>query len=684
MIVRTLIIALAALVAGGTLAAPRGLSADDLVRLERVGTPTLAADGSRLVYPVRETDMEQNGGRTALWMLALDRPGAEPQRLTRSDGNESNPQWAADGAAIYFLSSRSGSSQVWRLALTGGDASPVTALPVDIDSFRLSPRGDRLALSVAVFRDCTTLACTRQRLDERAKSKSHGRVYQQLLFRHWDAWSDGRRSVLYSLPLAANGRASGEPVSLTGSLDGDVPEKPFGDAAGFRFSPDGATIAFSVRVAGRTEAWSTNFDIYSVPTAGGKPRNLTADNPAWDAQPVYSPDGKTLAYRAMTRAGFEADRFHLVLMDVATGTRRAVAESWDRSINDLAWTADGSALIVTADDLGQSPLFRVDVRSGQVSALTEAGHVSSFAVGGESIVYSQQSLGAPADLYAVPAQGGSARRLTHHNSQTLADIRFGDYEQFTFAGHGGEPVRGYVMKPWNAAPGGRYPIAFIIHGGPQQSYANNWSYRWNPQIYAGAGYAVVFIDFHGSPGYGQAFTDSISEDWGGGPLEDLQKGLAAALARYSWLDGEHACALGASYGGFMINWIAGQWQGAFKCLVNHDGTFDMRSMYYSTEELWFPEWENGGTYFRVPEKHEQFNPARFVDRWQTPMLVIHGEQDFRVPLAQGLSTFTALQRRGIESRFLYFPDENHWVLKPANSLQWHEAVLGWLDAHLRH
>jgi dipeptidyl aminopeptidase/acylaminoacyl peptidase len=238
------------------------------------------------------------------------------------------------------------------------------------------------------------------------------------------------------------------------------------------------------------------------------------------------------------------------------------------------------------------------------------------------------------------------------------------------------------MKPWNSVAGSRYPIAFIIHGGPQVSYANNWSYRWNPQVYAGAGYGVVFIDFHGSPGYGQAFTDSITRDWGGKPLEDLRKGLAAALARYPWLDGGRACALGASYGGYMVNWIAGQWPAGFRCLVNHDGVFDTRAMYYSTEELWFTEWENGGPYYAVPDNYEQFNPVRFVDRWKTPMLVIHGEQDFRLPSTQGISTFTALQRRGVESRFLSFPDENHWVLKPANSVQWHQAVLSWLDAHL--
>lgn len=276
----------------------------------------------------------------------------------------------------------------------------------------------------------------------------------------------------------------------------------------------------------------------------------------------------------------------------------------------------------------------------------------------------------------------AAQRLTDVNATRLRDVRFGKAEQFTFAGANGETVHGYVMQPWNAEPGRKYPIAFIVHGGPQASFANNWSYRWNPQIYAGAGYAAVFIDFHGSPGYGQAFTDSISQDWGGKPLQDLQLGLEAATKRFAWLDGNRACALGASYGGFMMNWIAGNWPEQFKCIVNHAGIFDSRSMYYTTEELWFAEWENGGPYFANPAKHEEFNPSNFVNQWRTPMLVIHGEKDFRVPYSQGLAAFTALQRRGIDSRLVMFPDENHWILKPANSLQWHDEVLGWLHKYL--
>ena len=288
----------------------------------------------------------------------------------------------------------------------------------------------------------------------------------------------------------------------------------------------------------------------------------------------------------------------------------------------------------------------------------------------------------PAGSMALMRRGKPVQ-LTHVNEQKLADVRWGEYEQFSFKGANSDTVYGYVTKPWNYEPGKKYPIAFLVHGGPQGSFGNAWSYRWNPQVYAGAGYATVFIDFHGSTGYGQKFTDAISGDWGGKPLEDLKKGLAAAEAKYAWLDRSHACALGASYGGYMMNWIEGNWSDGFKCIVNHDGVFDTRGMAYSTEEQWFTDWENGGPYFAVPEKHERFNPVLHVNKWKTPMLVVQGDLDFRIPTAQGLSTFTALQRRGIESKLLVFPDENHWVLKPANSLLWHHTVIGWLDQHLK-
>ena len=666
-----------------TQANPRGLTPDDLVRLRRASGPVLSPDGRRVAFTVRETDMAKNRGHTEIYVMTLGRTPTL-QRLTREVSSSRDPRWSASGDALYFLSSRFGSSQVWRLSFNGGEAVPITDLPLDVESFELAPQGDRLAVSLSVFRDCETLVCTRDRLKNLADAKSQARLYDALFVRHWDTWSDSRRSVLFTLKLDAEGRTQGEPINISGSLDGDVPGKPFGDESDYTFSPDGKTLVYAVRVAGKAEAWSTNFDLYQSPVTGGAPVNLTPDNLASDAEPRFSPDGRTLAYKAMDRAGFEADRFHLVLLDVATGKRRALANDWDHSVASYRWTKDGSALIVQTADTGQEPLFRIDARNGAVLRLTQAGTVESFDVSAEQILYTQSHLSSPAELYSVDLKGGNALRLTQVNREALSDVQFGAAEQFSFQGAANQTVYGYVMKPWNAKPGQKYPVAFLIHGGPQGSFGNGWSYRWNPQIYSGAGYAVVFIDFHGSTGYGQAFTDSISGDWGGKPLEDLKKGLAAAQSRFDWLDGDRVCALGASYGGYMINLIAGNWSDRFRCLVNHDGIFDSRAMYYSTEELWFEEWEHAGPAFAAPELYEKFSPSKFVANWKTPMLVIQGEQDFRVPLEQGLSTFTALQRRGIESKLLVFPDENHWVLKPENSLRWHREVLGWLDQHLNH
>lgn len=674
----------AALAAGGAIAAPRGFTVEDLVGMERVGSPAVSPDATRVVYTVRETDLGKNRGHTELWMVDLRSAKPVPQRLTSNTASSSDPEWSASGDAVYFLSSRSGSSQVWRLPIAGGEATRVTDLALDVDNFRMAPNGERIALSMAVFRDCPDLACTKTRLEKPAKDKTTGVVYDRLFVRHWDTWSDGRNAVLFSAPLDSSGRVSAAPVSLTGSLDGDVPSKPFGDREEYRFSPDGKTIVFAARIAGKTEAWSTNFDLFSVPAAGGAaPRNLTPDNPAWDTKATYSPDGRTLAYLAMARPGFEADRFQIMLMDVASGAKRKLAESWDRSPGSIAWSADGRTLVADAEDMGNHRLFAIDAANGKVRALTDKGAIGAFDVRRDTVVYAQSNLQSGAQLFSQKLGSGKPVQLTQQNADKLADVKFGEFEQFSFAGANGDTVYGYVMKPWNAVPGAKYPIAFLVHGGPQGSFGNGWSYRWNPQVYAGAGYATVFIDFHGSTGYGQKFTDSISGDWGGKPLEDLQKGLAAAVSKYPWLDRDRSCALGASYGGYMMNWIEGNWADGFKCIVNHDGVFDIRGMGYSTEEQWFTDWEYGGAQFNVPDNYERFNPVNFVSKWKTPMLVVQGDLDFRIPTAQGLSAFTALQRRGIESKLLVFPDENHWVLKPGNSLLWHHTVLGWLDQHLK-
>ena len=660
-------------------ASPRPVTVHDLVRMERVSDPRLSPDGSMVAYTLRETDYEANKGKRNLWTVRAD--GRDPPRqVTHSaSGNSDTPRWSPDGKWIYFLSSRSGTQQVWRLYGQGGDALPVTNLPLDVGSFVLSPDGTRLLLSLEVFPDCSDLACSKKKFDELAARKNSGTLHERLFMRHWDTWKNGSRNQLFIASLGADGKVVGEPSLLSKGIDGDVPSKPFGDDSEFSFSPDSQRVVFTARIAGQTEAWSTNLDLWLVPADGSaKPKNLTAANPALDTQPVFSPDGSKLYYRAMKRPGFEADRLALMELTLASGQAREVAAGWDRSLDTFSISADSKTAYGFADDLGHRPLFSIDIASGTVTRLTETGSVGGFSVSGSTIVYVRNDLVTPDHLYRL----GSTTALTAHNAKVLAETQRGEFEQFSFKGAQDDTVYGYVMKPWNYKAGKKYPVAFIVHGGPQGSMGNLWHYRWNPAVFSGMGYAVVFIDFHGSTGYGQKFTDAISGDWGGKPLEDLQKGWAHALKTYSFLDGNKAAALGASYGGYMMNWIAGNWPDGFRAIVNHDGIFDNRSMAYTTEELWFDEWEMGGTPFDAPANYEKHNPVNHVKNWKTPMLVIHGEKDYRVPPEQGIATFTALQRRGIPSQFLVFPDENHWVLKPQNSVQWHETVKAWLDRWL--
>ena len=657
---------------------PRAFTPTDLNSLARVSDPQVSPDGRSVVYTQRDADLEANRGRTDLWLADLTASDTRPRRITQHSANDSMPRWSSDGANIYFLSTRTGNTQVWRLPLNGGEAVQITDYPLDVGTFRLSRDGKYIAVSMAVFKDCPDLKCSRERLDASSKKKVSALSFDGLFVRHWDTWGDGTRNNLFVAPLNPDGRA-GAPVNISGSLDADVPSKPFGGDEEFTFDPQSSRIVFSARVAGREESWSTNFDLYEASVTGKKPlQNLTPDNPAWDTQPVFLRNGD-LAWLAMEHPGFEADRFRI---RVRQGNKvRDVAPKWDRSVAHLGVTRDGRMLLATANDLGQTPLFSVDVATDKVTKLSGAGNVAEFSAAQEGIVAVWHDLATPPDLYLFGR--GEPQRLTNANATLLGARTLGSFEQFSFKGWNDETVYGYVVNPPGFDKGRKYPIAFIVHGGPQVSFANQWNWRWNAQTYAARGYGVVFIDFHGSPGYGQAFTDSISQHWGDRPFEDLQKGLAAALVKYPWLDGNRACSLGASYGGYMQNWIAGQWPDGFKCIVNHAGIFDTRSMYYTTEELWFTEWENGGPYYKTPEIHERFNPAAHVTKWKTPMLVIHGEQDFRVPYSQGIATFTALQRLGIKSRFVHFPDENHWILKPANSIYWYDTVLDWLDEHTR-
>ncbi len=683
MSLRLALLPLALLLAAPSMAQARGFDVRDLVKLDRVSSPLLSPDGRVVVFAQRSVDDELKATTALYARHLLTRDAAPPRRITPEGWNVNSPTFSRDGQTLYFLSAKGGSQQLYAMPAAGGEPRQLTAFALDVGSYRVSPDGRRVAFSADTFADCgADLACTKKKLDERDADKASGRVFDQLFVRHWDTWSDGRRSRLFVAELPGQGAGpAASAAALSAALDGDIPSKPFGDAGDYTWAPDGGHVVASVRIAGRTEPWSTNFDLYRLPLDGGAPVNLTEANKAWDAGPVYSADGRTLYYRAMKRPGFEADRYAIMAMDVASGRSREIAPDWDRSPSSLEPSADGSALYVAAQSMGEYPLFRVDIASGEVTEIVGDGTVSAYDIAGDTIALTRNTIDSGDTLYVAMGEGQGLRQITPTAGERLPEVEFGDYEQFSFEGAGNATVHGYVVKPSGYQEGRRYPVAFLIHGGPQGSFGNGWSYRWNPQTYAGQGYAVVMIDFHGSTGYGQAFTDAISGDWGGKPLVDLQKGWDAVLAKYDFLDGERACALGASYGGYMVNWIASQWNAPWKCLVNHNGVFDTRSMALVTEELWFTEWEFGGTVADNPEAYEKFNPARHIEQWKVPMLVVAGQNDFRVPIDQSLSSFTALQRAGIESQLLYFPDENHWVLKPHNSILWHDTVNAWLKKH---
>ncbi|MBN1805273.1 MAG: S9 family peptidase [Sedimentisphaerales bacterium] len=658
-------------------AAAHPFSVHDMLAMERLSDPQVSPDGKLIVFTLRKTDLEADKGCTDIWLVAADGTGL--RRLTSHPEADHNPRFSPDGKSVWFISARSGSAQVWRIAVDGGEAQQITDLPLDVGNLLVSPDGRHIAFTLEVFADCKTIARAKERLEEIKKTKASGRIYEKIFVRHWDTWKDGRRSHLFVMP--ADG---GEAVDLMSGMDADTPSKPFGGPEEITFTPDGKGLVFTARDAGRTEPWSTDFNLYRVPVDGSKPvRCLTKENKAWDTNPVFCPDGKTLAYLAMAKPGYEADRFRIVLLSWPGGKKRILTEKWDRSPSSICFSDDGKAIYATADNLGQNSLFSVDVKNGSVRTIVEDGRIGSPAIAADRIIYSMSSLSGPVELYSVMPDGRDVRKITKINDEKIAAAWMGQYEQFTFDGWNNEKVYCYIVKPVDFSPSKKYPVAFLIHGGPQGSFGNSFHYRWNPQAYAGAGYAAVMVDFHGSTGYGQAFTDSIRGDWGGKPLEDLQKGLAAALKRYPWMDGDRVGALGASFGGYMINWIAGNWTDRFRCLVSHDGNIDERMAYFDTEELWFPEWDHMGTPWDNPTGYEKQNPVNFVKSWKTPMLVIHGALDYRVADTQGLGAFNALQRLGIPSKLLYFPDENHWVLKPNNSILWHETVIGWLDQWLK-
>ena len=643
---------------------------DDMFAMARLSDPRPSPDGKSILFTRADYDVVENKRNSDLALLS---EGGALRRLTFDPADDSNGRWLPDGSGMLFLSSRGGSSQLWRLPLGAGEAEKLTSLPVDIDGFELSPKGNRVLFWSAVFTDCAGFDCTAKRLKEAAESKVKARTFEHLFIRHWDAWNDGRRNHLFTMSLDDK-----KPVDLMAEMDQDAPTKPFGGGEEAAWSPDGKWVAFTSKPAAG-EAWKTNSNIYIAPAdASQKPRPLTSDNEAADAVPVFSPDGRTLAYLAMERPGYESDRRHIVLLDLATGRKRALTKAWDRSVEEMLFSADGKTIYATAIEKGRQKIYAVDAAGGEARPLVEEGVNTDLRLAeGGRLVFLQERLTRPKEIFLFDPETGKPSQLSHVNQERLDQIRFGTPEEIWFQ-NDGRKIRGWLVKPADFREGSSYPLAFLIHGGPQGSWLDDFHYRWNPQFYAGAGYAVLAVDFRGSTGYGQAFTDSIRGNWGQGPYSDLMAGLKEALKKYPWIDKGRMCALGASFGGAMINWTAGE-DHPFQCLVTHDGDFDTTSSYFGTEELWFPEWDMTGTPWEKPEVYERNSPMRRVKRWKTPTLVIQGGKDFRVTETEGFSTFNALQRLNIPSKLLYFPDEGHWVVKPQNSRLWHGTVLDWLD-----
>jgi dipeptidyl aminopeptidase/acylaminoacyl peptidase len=643
--------------------------------VRHVSAPVVSPDGQWLVWQQGETDLGADTQRYDLWRLDLGVKGAKPEKLVAErDVDESSPQFSRDSRMIWFQSNKGGEDNVWSIPVAGGTANRVTDLKGGLGGFKVSPTEDRLLIWADRLPGAQT---SEPPAVKKAEDAGNGRVYDQLFVRHWSSWSDGTRSQLFVLPIV-QGRARGFGVAIEGKLGGDSPSKPFGGGEEVSWSADGKTVYFALREAGRMEPLSTNLDIFSTPVDGSaEPVNLTKTNLGTDTLPTVSPDGKSLAWIAKKRAGYESDRSVLMIRDLASGTVRSLSEQWDRTPETIAWCLDSQTIYVTTHDMQDVPAFAIALGTGKVTRLTQEGTVSAVAPFADGLVYAMNTLTAPDDFFEL--RGGKVTRLTAVNASRLAGIDMPIVTRFSFVGAKGDTVWGYAMKPPGIAKGAKVPIAYMVHGGPQDSASDSFLFGWNAAVIASAGYGVVATDFHGSIGYGQAFTESVSGHWGSYPLEDLEKGLDAATTRFPWLDASNACALGGSFGGYMMNWVEGMWPDRFKCIVQHDGMFDLRSWAYETEELWYADWEHGGrAYYEDPAAFEKWNPVNLVSKWKTPQLVITSEGDFRVPYTQGLAAFTALQQRGIPSKLIVFPGGSHLIVAPKERRQWYQEVLAWL------
>lgn len=662
------------MLATGSLAqARRPITFEDLMKVRRISDPQVSPDGRWVAYVQGTVNFEANKIARHIWLVSTE--GGEPRQLTRGEGSDTRPRWSPDGQSLAFISSRGGKSQVWLIPVHGGEAAQLTSISTEADGVVWSRKSDWLAFTSKVYPHCPDDDCNQERLDYLAKSKVKALLIEELLFRHWDGWREGGYTHVFAIS-AKGGKARdltpGPYDSPTWFLD--APD-------GYAISPDGAEVCYTSNRTGRV-AWSTNDDIYCVDVSTDEVKNVTKGNPGSDGSPQYSPDGRYIAYTSQAREGYEADLSRLRAYDRQTGNVRDLTPGFDQWVASFAWAPDSDTIYFTAPERGQHSIFKTSVSAAKVVKVLD-GYNDEVQVtpGARALVFTRSSLTQPAEVYRLLASGGVPMQLTHANDALMGELELNPAESATTKGALGAEIHSLLVKPPGFDAHKKYPGLLLIHGGPQSAWSNAWGYRWNAQLFAARGYVVMMPNPHGSTGYGQKFVEQISGDWGGAHYQELMT-ATDYLESLPYVDKTRIGAAGASFGGFMVNWIAGHTT-RFKVMVSHAGVYDQRSMYGETEELWFPEWEFKGLPWEKPELFEKWSPSNFVQNIQTPMLIVHGELDFRVPIGQGLQIFTTLQRRGVPSKFLYFPDEGHWILKPQNSQLWYETVLGWLDEHLK-
>ncbi len=662
----------------------RPLTIEDMGLMKRIAAPALSPDGQWVAYAVTTPNVAANKNATDLWISRID--GSAHRQLTTHPAADRSPAWSPDGKWIAFESSRSGENQLWLISVGGGEPRQFTTLSTGASQAVWSPDGTTIAFVSEVFPEYSDKpfnesdSLNKARLTELSEGKVKAQVFTQLLYRHWDSWVQGKRQHIFLQAIAG-----GDPRDRTpGNRDAVPTSSTFSAGIDFAFSPDGKEIAYTATpLPTREEAWSTNHDIYILPLAGGPPRQLTS-NPAADGYPRYSPDGRYIAYRAQSRAGFEADRWELILYDRAAGTRRSLTASFDASVGSQVWSPDSKRLYFEAEEKARTPLFSVSLAGNDIRKVVDGRTNRDLGItsDGSMLVFMRVAATRPAEVYRAGADGKNLRPITRVNDDVFAGLDIPEPEYLWFEGEGGVRIQAWLYKPPAFNPARTYPLVLMVHGGPQGAWGDSWSYRWNPPLWAAQGYVVLAPNPRGSTGFGQKFTNEISGDWGGKVFIDLMKGLDT-VSSLPFVDSTHRAAAGASFGGYMVNWILGHAGDRFQALVTHDGVYNFESMYGSTDEVWFDEWDHSGTPWDKPEDYRRFSPHAYAQNFRTPTLVIHGALDFRIPYTEAMQLFTALQRQGVPSKFLFFPDENHWVLKPANSEFWHRTVFDWLKTYLQ-